>query len=99
MNNIQKMNRTFKQVSQYIKLIMILKGINNIAHAYHCNKFNLVRYRHECVTRSTAVQNNLTVPQQQTPSQVEHLLAHRLHYGTIFQLKLKQLILYHLLYH
>ena len=60
-DKIQPMNRTFKQITTFNKSIMTFKGISNIAPDYLCNKFNLVRQRHNRITRS-AVQNNLTVP-------------------------------------
>ena len=60
LDKIKPTNRTFKQIT-FNKSIMTFKGINNIAPDYLCNKFNLVRQRHNRITRS-AVQNNLTVP-------------------------------------
>ena len=60
-SRVVPLNKTFNQITQLNKAVMIFKGIHNLAPNYLCDRINLVSRRHNRRTRF-AVQNNLVVP-------------------------------------
>jgi len=60
-SKIVPLNKSFSQIIEHNKALMMFKGINNIAPSYLCNRVKPANKRHERKTRF-AVQNNIVVP-------------------------------------
>ena len=63
-NRVAPLNKTFQQMAEINKAIMMFKGIHKIAPSYLCNEVNLVSGRHQ--RTRFAAENNVVVPLSKT---------------------------------
>ena len=63
-DRVSPLNKTFQQISEINKAIMMFKAIHKIAPDYLCNEVNLVSGRHQRTRFAT--ENNVIVPLSKT---------------------------------
>ena len=66
-NKIAPLNKTFKQVCEINKSVMMFKGVHNIAPKYLSDRATLVKDKHKRNTRFSE-QNNVVVPRSKSRS-------------------------------
>ena len=86
-NRVAPLNRTFQQMAEVNKAIMMFKGIHKIAPSYLCNEVKLVSGRHQ--RTRFAAENNVVVPLSKTRFTDRTFINSGSLFGMIFQLKSK----------